>query len=337
MAKLLISKRVIFPPDGQRIFLLRAKKKICLSWDKLSQLLKISNRTLFDWRREKFHISLNAVEILSQKANISIQKNKNIEIRDAFWYVSKGARNGGIAVYKKYGNVGGDPEYRKKKWYEWWEREGKFKKHPIINVCLPIKKPKKSKNLAEFIGIVMGDGGISKSQLIITQHLINDSKYSDFIIKLIKKLFGIKPSIYRDFKDSVNDIVVSRSELVKFCVSLGLVIGNKVKQQIDIPEWIKQNKKFLIACVRGLIDTDGCIFTHSYKVNNKIYKYKKLAFANRSRPLILSVYSFLKNIGLSPRFTNDGKDVRVESKDDIQKYFRVIGSHNPKHLMRLRN
>lgn len=333
MAELFISKRAIFPTEKQKAFLFRIKNRIGLTWTNLAQLLKISNRTLIDWKREKFSMSLEAVKILSKKANITVPKN--IEIRDPFWYVSKGARVGGIFVYKKYGRIGGDPEYRKKKWYEWWKRKGKFKQH--LNICLPIKKPKKSENLAEFIGIVMGDGGISKRQLIITQHHIDDREYSNFIIELIKKLFSVSPTIYHRLKYSVNNILVSRTELVRFCVSLGLPIGNKVKQQINIPNWIKINKKFLIACTRGLIDTDGCIFTHSYKVNNKIYNYKKLAFTNRSKPLTLSVYRFLKNIGLSPRLTNDGKDVRIESKNDIQKYFRIIGSHNPKHLKRFIN
>ena len=326
MAKMFISKRAIFPQGKQKAFLLRVKNRTGVTWTNLAQLLKISNRTFTDWKREKFSMSLEAVKILSKKANITVPKN--IEIRNPFWYVSKGARVGGIFVYKKYGRIGGNPEYRKKKWYEWWERKGKFKQHP----SLPIKKPEKSEDLAEFIGIVMGDGGISKSQLIITQHHIDDKEYSNFIIELIKKLFCVSPTIHHRLKYSVNNILVSRTELVRFCVSLGLPIGNKVKQQIDIPNWIKINKKFLIACTRGLIDTDGCIFTHSYKVNNKIYNYKKLAFSNRSRPLIISVYRFLKKIGLSPRITNDGKDVRIESKSGILKYFRIIGSHNPKHL-----
>ncbi len=335
MAKLFISKRVFFPPGKQRIFLLEAKSKIGVPWTTLARLLKINNRTLTDWKREKFSMALRAVEIICKNANINMPGN--IEIKNPYWYVSKGARTGGIAVYKKYGCIGGNQEYRKKKWYEWWNKKGKYKRHPLINVCHPIKKPKKSTILAEFIGIMMGDGGMTKSQLTITQHHKNDKGYSDFIIELIKQLFNVSPNIHHRSKYSINNISVSRTELVRFCVSLGLPVGNKVKQQIDIPNWIKIDKKFLTTCIRGLIDTDGCIFTHSYKVSNKIYSYKKLAFANRSKPLILSVYRFFKNIGLSPRLTNDGKDVRIESKTDIQKYFHVIGSHNPKHLKRFLN
>ncbi len=320
--------RALFPKGKQTKIIDKILSKISIR--EAAKLCNLSERTIRDWQREKFSVDSKALQKLCQKTSISFPSN--VELKNDYWYVTLSSSAGGIAVYKKYGRIGGDPEYRKKKWYKWWEREGRFKQHPIINTCSPIKKSRKSSKLAEFVGIIMGDGGITRRQIIITLHRVDDKKYGNFVIKLIKKLFNVTPSVYHDFKNSVNDIVVSRTELVKFCTSIGLVIGSKVRQQIDIPKWIKKNKKFLIACVRGLIDTDGCVFLHSYKVNNKIYRYKKLAFSNCSKPLIKTVYQFLKKNNFSPRITRDVKDVRIESKNDIKNYFQIIGSHNPKHL-----
>lgn len=333
MAEKLNSKRAFLPKNQQKKFINKILSKIPVK--KAAKLCSISERTIRDWRREKFSMDFKSIQKLSKTANAPLPKN--IKTKSRYWYVKNGSSAGGIAVLKKYGRIGGDPEYRKKKWFEWWEKEGKFKKHPIINVCLLVKKPKKSNELSEFIGILIGDGGITKRQITITLNHIDDKEYSKFVIKLIKKLFNITPSVYHDAENSINDIVISRSELVKFFVLLGLPIGNKIKQQIDIPEWIKRNKNFLIACLRGLIDTDGCVFVHSYKVKNKIYNYKKMAFSSRSKPLIISVYSFFKRIGLSPRITRDGKNVRIESKNDIKKYFQIFGSHNSKHLKKYKN
>jgi hypothetical protein len=256
---------------------------------------------------------------------------KNIKTKNRYWYVKNGSSAGGLAVFKKYGRIGGNPEYRKKKWYEWWKNKGQFKTNLITRPKL-IRKPKKSSELAEFIGILIGDGGITKGQVTITLNHRDDKEYCELVIKLIEKLFNIKPSVYHDAKNSVNDIVISRTELVKFLVSLGLPIGNKVKQKIDIPIWIRRSKDFLVACIRGLIDTDGCVFVHSYKIKNKIYQYKKLAFSNRSKPLIKTVYDSLKKFGFSARITKYDKDIRIESRNDIKKYFKIFGSHNPKHL-----
>ena len=129
------------------------------------------------------------------------------------------------------------------------------------------------------------------------------------------------------------DITISRRELVEFCIKLGLVSGNKIKQQIDIPQWIKNNPKYLLACVRGLVDTDGSIYTHSYRVNGKMYNYKKLSFASMSRPLRNTVCIVLSELGMKPRVTQE-REVRIEDSGDTALYMKIIGTHNPKHLRR---
>lgn len=77
----------------------------------------------------------------------------------------------------------------------------------------------------------------------------------------------MKPRRFIPKGTKVFRIYVSRSELVKFCKDIGLVIGHKIEQKIDVPDWIKKNEKYFRACLRGLVDTDGCVFTHRYKVN----------------------------------------------------------------------
>lgn len=335
MAKLNKSKRVIFPKGEQKEFLDRVKNILGFSWIDISQSLNISNRTLTDWKREKFSMPISAVKKLARKAKISIPKN--IEIKDPFWYILRGSLIGGAVLYKKYGRVGGDPEYRNIKWREWWDCEGKYAKHPIIGISKPIKIPKYSEKLAEFVGIILGDGGISENQVTITLNSIDDCEYGDFVIGMVNNLFGVKPSIHKKRGCNANNIVVSRKKLVKFCSEkLGLKIGNKVKQQVDIPQWIIKDKKFKIACLRGLMDTDGSVFTHNYRAGGKVYSYKKISFTNLSQPLRMSVYDIMKEIGLNPRLAQN-KDVRLDSQEDVKKYFKLVYSSNPKHLKRYLN
>ncbi len=277
-------------------------------------------------------MSLEALKTLTAEMNETLPTK--LKIVEPYWYALKGAKKGGISVYKKYGIVGGNPNYRKNKWRQWWETKGKHQTHPIINVSLPIKKPKKSSNLSEFVGILIGDGGISKNQVVITQHLRDDKEYCDFITKLIYKLFKIRPAVYSRPSCSVTNITVSRVKLVKFLISLGLPIGNKIKQHIDIPHWIKMNDDYIIACIRGLVDTDGCVFCHSYTVKNKIYRYKKISFSSHSKPLISSVYHLLNKLCLFPRITKSNFEIRIEDQKNVKKYFHLIGFHNPKHLNR---
>ncbi len=331
MAELLNSKRIIFPKGKQKLFLIRTQKILNISWLELAKLLNVSNRTLSDWKREKFSMTLNAARFILKKAKIKIPSYA--KIKDPFWYVDKGARLGGLALYKKYGKVGGDEKYRKDKWYEWWEKKGRFIDNEIIK-RKPIKKPRKTIEFAEFIGIMLGDGGMTQGQITITLNRKDDRDYILYVIALIKKLFDAEVYVWDRKKYSVNNIVISRTELVDYCKSMGLKVGNKIKQKADIPNWIKRDTELMKACVRGLIDTDGSIFKHCYKIKNKEYCYKKLDFTSRSLPLLLSVHNFLKKSGFTPRITYDKNSIRLDNQKEVGRYFLLIGTKNLKHLKR---
>jgi len=324
--------RIFLPKKEQKKLIDKILSSIPIK--EAAKLCKLSEKTIRDWRREKFSMEAKAVRKLCNKTNTPLPANA--EFKNDHWYVANASSAGGIAVLKKYGRIGGDPKYRKKKWYEWWEKEGKYNKNSI-NAPKPIRKPNFSQNLAEFAGIMLGDGGISQRQVIITLHYKDDKEYGKFATTLIKKLFNVPVSAYLRKENSVINYTISRSELVRFCVNkLGLKKGNKIKQKVDIPKWIKQKNSYSIACVRGLVDTDGCVFTHTYKVNNKPYSYKKLLFTSYSKPLRESVFDILQKNGLHPRLAQS-KDVRLDNIADMKRYFKTFGSHNPKHLKRYAN
>ena len=328
MAESFNSKRAVFPEGKQKELIDRIILK--LSIREMANICKISERTIRDWRREKYSMDLYLLRKLCNKTSLTFPPK--VELRKRYWYTVNGSSAGGLAVFRKYGRIGGNPDYRKKRWYEWWERKGKYESRQFTTPK-PIKKPFYSADLAEFIGIVLGDGAISRYQITITLNAQNEEEYSRYVVSLAKGLFGVPVGISYCKKDSVIDLIISRSELVRYCTErLGLKKGNKVKQQVDIPEWIKRRKQYSIACLRGLVDTDGCIFLHRYKAKRKWYAYKKLSFSNRSKPLLYSVFSIFKKLKMSPRITKDGKDVRLESEKDLQQYFSVVGSHNPKYL-----
>ena len=122
---------------------------------------------------------------------------------------------------------------------------------------------------------------------------------------------------------------MNSSNLVDFLLKQGLVAGSKVRNQVDIPHWINSKVEYQKACIRGLIDTDGSFYRHRYNSNGKNYKYLKLCFTNRSKPLLNSVLRILK--GLNFKASLHGNQVFVYSRLGIKKYFEEIGSHNPKH------
>lgn len=325
------SKRAIFPTGRQKAFLERVSKKSSKAFEEIASIVKVSKRTINDWRREKFLMPVSVVKQLSRFAHISIPQFKT---RGRYDHVKNAGRLGGQAIVAKYGRVGGEPEKRKAAWKRWWDTKGRLIENDILKPK-PFRKPSKSADLAEFIGIMMGDGGISKTQISITLHSIDDEKYKNYVIALLKRLFEVEPGIHKHKNALANTIFISRVNLVKFCIEiLGLPLGNKVRQKLDIPTWINRKISFQRACVRGLIDTDGCLVIHKYRVNGKRYCYKKLSFCSASPALVKSVIQILRRFDFKPRLSHNGRNVWIDDQREVARYLETIGSSNSKHWER---
>ena len=277
-------------------------------------------------------MSLSAAQRLADVTGILLPTR--IEIRDRYWYAPAGARAGWLAVKKKYGRVPVDEHRRKRRWREWWEREGRFKPHPIISVSKNIKRPRYSLRLAEFVGIMIGDGGITPFQVTVSLNSVDDKKYAIYVRALLKELFNVP--VAKSIRSSQRSLslTVSRVELVRFCRDrLGLKVGNKLKQGLDIPAWIHKKESYERACLRGLMDTDGCIFNECHLIKGKRYCYPRTCFVSASPVLCRSVYLILKKLGFAPRIRT-GRKVQLEQRRDIIDYFALVGTNNPKHRAR---
>lgn len=330
-----ILNRIKFHKKGtQKAFILKAKNLLKLNGQELSSKLEISSRTLTDWMGEKINMSMVSAQKISKLAHIPIPKNYSII--DWRVHLQNAGKIGGRKKFIMYGNIGGDEAYRKEKWKQWWLEIGQYKKKAKgFQTLKKIKTPQKSKLLAEFIGILLGDGNISKYNIGITLSS-EEKKYAQYVCIVIQKLFGTEPKIFRHKSLKAVSIIVNRKLLVDFCQKVGFEMGNKVKHQVDIPIWIKENKEFSRECIRGLFDTDGCFFFHNYIVKGKRYSYFKIAFTSASRPLVLSVAETLINFGFNVRISKNHKDVRIEDKKYVEKYIREMGSHNNKHIEKIK-
>ena len=142
-------------------------------------------------------------------------------------------------------------------------------------------------------------------------------------------VFGLHASSIVDHKNHVLRISISGVNVVKYLIQKGLRIGNKVKLQVGVPQWINKEKKYVRACIRGLIDTDGCFTIHRYLVNKKKYSYPKIVFSNRSEPILDFVYKGLQRLKYNPKRTIEF-DVWLHSQDEVKRYLKDIGTNNVK-------
>jgi transcriptional regulator with XRE-family HTH domain len=330
MAEQIANKRVKFPEGKQRLFIAQVNRKLNLRRDQLAEIFSINRRTLSDWCREKSTMNYKAILELHKKYNISIPKE--IKILPQFWYINRAAKLGAFMRNKLYGNLG-TPEGRRRgglATIRKFMHKPELAKKLGLRIIKGIKRPKSGLQLAEFIGIVLGDGGLTGYQLKITFNRDTDAEYADFVKELVKKLFKLTPRIIPKKSDKGSDIAIYSKNLVEFLESKGLKRGNKVRNKVDVPFWIKQNNSFRLACLRGLMDTDGSCYAYSHNVNKKRHHNIALCFTNASEALIRSVYDIFDNNGYSPSIS--GRHVYVYRESKINKYFQKVGTHNSKHL-----
>lgn len=319
--------RIKFLRIKPKRFLEEVRNKTGLSFQELANICKVHRRSFSDW---KYGQCLMPPHVFRKLIKISGLKPPKIKILPDYWNNKDSARKGGLARYKKYGTFLG--------WTKEASRRGGLKAAETHRkqgsrffVSKPIFLPKYSSRLAEFIGILLGDGGIALKQIAITLNKIDDRDFILYVKNFIQKLFKVNPSIYRRDREAVANITVSRTKLVQFFVNMGLPVGNKVKHQIDVPSWIKKSEKFTRYCLRGLFDTDGCFYVDKHYYKDKTYYNCAINFTNRSLPVLFFFKTKVKQLGFHP--THNAKfSISLRRENEIIRYFQMIGSSNPKHL-----
>lgn len=202
-----------------------------------------------------------------------------------------------------------------------------------------INLPEESENLAEFYGIMLGDGNSNRTkgykvgvyQIRIVGDCRNDRKYLiEFVKPLIEALFKIAVHVHKSKKSNALNLTASSRELIDFLESKGFKPGDKIINQLEIPEWIKSNRRHLRACLRGLYDTDGT----AYKLTNQ--NSYQIGFTNYNVSLLNDVRDGLISLGISPSKIMRGRDIVITKKDELRKFLNEVGFHNFKHLDKIK-
>lgn len=316
--------RLFFKRGKLNHFIKEVQTKLGMNSNQLAKLVGFSGRTIRDWRREKFNPSSTAILELSRRSGLPIPEH---EVLSRYWYTVKAAKLGGRRTYEVHGLLG-TKETRSKGGKNSW---AKRRQNPELlkKYMNSITKPLESTDLAEFIGIMLGDGCLTTYQCTIYLNSETDQEYAKYVKNLIRKLFNLTPGIHKHKKWKMLKVSVSGMNLVEYLKQKGLYVGNKVLLQVAVPQWVWGKLEYKKACIRGLIDTDGCFALHKYKVNKKEYCYPKICFSNRSQPLLNFVYQGLKQFGFNPKKTYK-YGVWLHSQNEVRRYLKEIGTRNLK-------
>lgn len=197
---------------------------------------------------------------------------------------------------------------------EWQEKMRKSGKWPSVGSGRKKSYPmfQKSGDLAELIGVVLGDGHIEKFPRTEGLTISSNSNNRGFIkrySRILTRLFTKQPYIAKvdKFKNCTR-IRIYQKDISK---RLRIPIGKRSKIRIEIPKWILKEKIFLIRYLRGLYEAEG-----SFCIHKPTYTYKFL-FSNRNSSLLESVYRALKILGFHPH-KNPNK-IQISKREEVYK------------------
>ena len=313
--------------NTQRLFSSLAEKRWTLT--KLAQRFKVSRRTVFDWRRG---ISTLPEGVYTRLLKISALKGAIVVSKTTpdFWHTAMAGKKGARARLKLYGNFG-TPDGRKRGG-EISYRHHETRRTLFYNVK-EIMRPRNSDAFAEFLGIMCGDGHLSHYQAMVTTNSITDRHHARFVQRQFQKLFGIHGALHYKRHEHAINIVASSKKLAIFLEKKGMPIGNKIQNKISAPGWIMKNSSYQVAFLRGLFDTDGSIYLDRHSIRGRVYERMGWSISSCADTLLQGMLLILIRLGFSPTSTRQ-RAVFMRRENDIHRYFREIGSHNPKHVKR---
>ncbi|MBU2639714.1 MAG: hypothetical protein KKG75_03335 [Nanoarchaeota archaeon] len=210
------------------------------------------------------------------------------------------------------------------------------------NLHLP-KQP--SEELAEFIGILAGDGYVSFNTNRNVISISGDSRYDyDYLNKhiknLIKKLFNLDTRANKRKRAKYAEIYITSKGLINFLKYVGYY--KHKSKNIKIPRWITNNNDFMIPFIQGVADTDFSLMLYK---NRKIYPiYPKIGLTSVSKELVHIIGSWLNKKGFlvyirkdkhfDKRTNNTGIEFRLtlSGRKNLEMWMDFIGFRNNRHL-----
>ncbi len=186
--------------------------------------------------------------------------------------------------------------------------------------------------LAEYVGIMLGDGNINypkQPRIKIAFNSIVDKEYLLLVETLLKELFSTKVIIEHRTNENTSNLYMFERKVIRFIINeVGLRPSPKWERAI-VPQWILQ-RKLESFVLRGYFDTDGCVVM----TNNNGTLYPRLEMKVSPSPMQEQFVTFFKNSNFNFGVYPIGKGkvrIQLNGKSELKKWREQIGFTNPKH------
>lgn len=321
-----MKRRVFFKENSERRAFF-SSIKLCNehlnSNNRLSQYLGTSKSVMDNYLSGKLTLSENRFWTLIETLPAVLRRRfiSKIEYKNANWGQIQGGR---ITVS------------RHKEIFAYGRQIANNKKRLL---CDSYPNVKLSKELCEFIGAFIGDGFIGTYGGSYVFQITGDARFDHeyFHQKLLvfaRNLFpNIKPHILVK-ENTIRLTFYSKALVLLFHKRFGFPLGKKC-YTVEIPEEILLfGKEQIAATLRGLFDTDGCLFFDKRPKYKEPYMRIALDLCNKK--LMKHIYSLLQGFGIKPTVTKDFECIQINGKQNVFAFIDKIGFSNERHLSKIR-
>ncbi|MBM3282001.1 MAG: hypothetical protein FJY86_01500 [Candidatus Diapherotrites archaeon] len=194
-------------------------------------------------------------------------------------------------------------------------------------------------DISEFLGAFAGDGFTNKYDRHYFTGFAGDRRYDwnyyqTKIIPIAKKHFNIEKQSIRE-KDNSMWVTFHCKLLHEFITQrFGMPSGEKWNRVL-VPKEIMEGKiDYRAAFVRGVFDTDGCVFFDKRAIYKEPYMRVDITMVNI--PILTQLHQILTELGVESKVLGNGKHLHVTSKENVRKFFEKIGSSNERHKAKIR-
>lgn len=177
---------------------------------------------------------------------------------------------------------------------------------------------RKDGDLAELIGVILGDGHIEKfprTEAVTISSNANNVGFIDRYSKLLGNIFGKKPNSARMSGVNCVRIRIFQKNISK---RLGIPLGARRYKKVSVPRWIFNKKEYIVRYLRGLYEAEGSFCIHA---PTSTYK---LLFSNRNEFMLRNVFRLMKHLGFHPHRSKSKYSIQISRREEVYKAIKLL-------------
>ena len=175
---------------------------------------------------------------------------------------------------------------------------------------------KKDGDLAELIGVVLGDGHLQKFPRTERLLIFSNTNNQGFVKRyahLVEKIFNKKPYVYKQTGQNCTRISLYQKAISE---RLGVPCGARKYLEIKVPRWILAKDEYVVRYLRGLYEAEG---SASFHPGTSTHKFN---FSNLNQSMLENVYTLMTGLGFY--LSRDTKRVQISRKDEVKRAIELL-------------